>query len=51
LGKDLQTALRWGSANASAVLQKIGAQEGLLSREQLEKSVANPPAAWDITPL
>lgn len=51
LGKDLQTALRWGSVGASAVLQKIGAQEGLLTREGLEKDLANPPAAWDITPL
>ena len=44
LGKDLSEALRWGSANASAVLQKIGAQEGLLGREQLEKNLANLPA-------
>ncbi len=51
LGKDLQTALRWGSANASSVLQKIGAQGGLLSREELEKNVANPPAPWEITNL
>lgn len=51
LGKDLQTALRWGSVGASSVLQKIGAQEGLLNREGLEKDLANPPAAWDITPL
>lgn len=51
LGKDLKEALRWGSANASAVLQKIGAQAGLLSRAELEKSVANPPAPWEITAL
>src|SRR3989344_571943 len=44
LGNSLSEALRWGSANASAVLQKIGAQEGLLGREQLEKSLANLPA-------
>ena len=47
LGKDLGEALRWGSVNASAVLQKIGAQEGLLTREQLEKSLANPPAPFE----
>lgn len=51
LGKPLDEALRWGSANASAVLQEIGAQKGLLSREQLEKNVQNPPAPWAIEPL
>lgn len=51
LGKPLAEALKWGSANASAVLQKVGAQDGLLSREELEKSVANPPMPWDIAPL
>ena len=51
LGKPLDEALRWGSADASAVLQEIGAQKGLLSREQIESAVANPPAAWDIVYL
>ncbi|MDO8548178.1 MAG: carbohydrate kinase family protein [bacterium] len=51
LGKPLDEALRWGSADASSVLQAIGAQKGLLTREQLEKNVANPPATWEITPL
>lgn len=51
LGKPLDEALRWGSANASAVLQEIGAQKGLLTREQVEAALANPPAAWVITQL
>lgn len=51
LGKDLPTALLWGSVNASAVLQEIGAQKGLLSREQLEKNIAEPPAPWAVEPL
>ena len=51
LGKPLDEALRWGSANASAVLQEVGAQKGLLTREQLEAALANPPAAWEITQL
>jgi sugar/nucleoside kinase (ribokinase family) len=51
LGKPLPEALRWGSVGASAVLQKIGAQEGLLTREGLERDLAHPPAPWDITPL
>jgi len=51
LGKPLDEALRWGSADASAVLQEIGAQKGLLTREQLEQHIANPPADWTITDL
>jgi ribokinase len=51
LGKPLDEALRWGSADASAVLQEIGAQKGLLTRAQVESAVANPPAAWDIVYL
>ncbi len=51
LGKSLPDALKWGAANASAVLQEIGAQGGLLNREQLEKNVQNPPSAWEIRNL
>ncbi|MBU0661284.1 carbohydrate kinase family protein [Patescibacteria group bacterium] len=31
LKKDIETALRWGTANAGGVIQKIGAQKGLLN--------------------
>lgn len=51
LGKDLPTALMWGATNASAVLQEIGAQKGLLKREQLEHNLANPPAPFAVKPL
>ncbi|OGC87129.1 hypothetical protein A3D70_00990 [Candidatus Adlerbacteria bacterium RIFCSPHIGHO2_02_FULL_54_18] len=51
LGKDLGEALRWGSVNASAVLQEVGAQKGLLTREQLEKNLQNPPAPFVVEPL
>jgi ribokinase len=51
LGKPLEEAVRWGATNASSVLQGIGAQKGLLSREQLEKNLANPPAKFEIEPL
>ncbi|MSR70881.1 carbohydrate kinase family protein [Candidatus Kaiserbacteria bacterium] len=43
LGKDLGEALRWGAANASAVLQEIGAQKGLLTRAQLEEALSKVP--------
>ncbi len=48
LGLPLEQALLWGAANASAVLQKVGAQEGLLTRAQLEAAVANPPSPWQL---
>lgn len=48
LGKPLQEAVQWGATNASAVLQEIGAQKGLLTRAQLEDNLAHPPAPWEI---
>ncbi|MGC9602122.1 MAG: carbohydrate kinase family protein [Minisyncoccia bacterium] len=51
LGKPLNEALCWGAANAAAVIQEIGAQKGLLTREQIEHAVAHPPAAWEIVSL
>ena len=51
LGKNLQEALTWGACNASAVLQAIGAQKGLLTRAQLEKNLQSPPAPFAVTPL
>ena len=51
LGKDLGEALRWGATNASAVLQGIGAQKGLLTREELEKNLASAGAAFAVQSL
>lgn len=51
LGKPLAEALMWGSVNASAVLQEIGAQKGLLTRDQLLHNLQNPPAPWAVEPL
>lgn len=51
LGKSLSEALQWGATNASAVLQKVGAQKGLLTREELEKNVTTPPGPFDVQPL
>lgn len=38
-GLDLPTALEWGSVNSHSVVQEVGAQKGLLTREALEKSL------------
>ncbi len=46
LGKEVPEALRWGPVNSMSVVQYIGAQEGLLTREQLEKYLANAPADY-----
>ena len=48
LGQPLSEALRWGSVNASAVLQEVGAQKGLLGRAQLEEQLKNPPAEFRV---
>ena len=46
LGFDIPTALMWGPVNSMSVVQQIGAQKGLLSREELEKHLANAPADY-----
>lgn len=48
LGLDLQTALMWGAVNASSVVQKVGAQRGLLTRDQLEQKMREAPADFKV---
>lgn len=36
-GRDIQTAMTWGTINAASVIGQIGAQPGLLTKEQLEE--------------
>lgn len=43
LGKDPAEALSWGPINSMSVVQQIGAQAGLLSREELLKYLENRP--------
>ncbi|MDO8633650.1 MAG: carbohydrate kinase family protein [Candidatus Wildermuthbacteria bacterium] len=38
-GKDIQTAMTWGAANAASVIGYIGAREGLLKKDELEKKI------------
>lgn len=40
LGRDIAEAMKWGTTNAASKLQKIGAQEGLLYRKQMEGFIA-----------
>ncbi len=39
-GKDIKEAMLWGSMNSASVIQKIGAEEGLLTKEEMEKELA-----------
>ena len=42
-GKSIPEALSWGPINSMSVVQYIGAQKGLLSREKLEKHLTQAP--------
>lgn len=46
LGKSVEEALRWAPINSMSVVQKIGAQEGLLTREALERFLTVAPAEY-----
>lgn len=43
LGKTLAEALAWAGINAMAVVQQVGANVGLLTREKLEEYLKNAP--------
>jgi ribokinase len=51
LGKDPAEALAWGPINSMSVVQYIGAQEGLLTRTQLEEHLAKRPAEYVATKI
>ncbi len=51
LGKTLEEALLWGPINSMSVVQKIGAQEGLLNREQLEKLLQEAPEDYKLVQI
>jgi ribokinase len=46
LGKSVSEALSWGPINSMNVVQYIGAQEGLMSREKLEEYLNNKPESY-----
>ena len=48
LGKNLEQALLWGPINSMSVVQYVGAQKGLLTREKLEEYLKNAPADYKI---
>ncbi len=46
LGKTLTEALAWGGINSMAVVQQVGANVGLLTREKLEECLRKAPADY-----
>jgi sugar/nucleoside kinase (ribokinase family) len=46
LGKSLAEALQWGPINSMSVVQYIGAQAGLLTRDVLERYLKDAPADY-----
>lgn len=46
LGKSVPEALAWGPINSMSVVQGIGARQGLLTMEQLQKYLAEAPAQY-----
>ncbi len=46
LGCDIKTALAWGPINSMSVVQYIGAQVGLLTREKLEAFLKDAPPEY-----
>ncbi len=46
LGKSPLEALAWGPINSMSVVQEVGAQKGLLSREKLEEYLKNAPSDY-----
>lgn len=48
MGKSLQEALSWGPINSMSVVQYVGAQKGLLTKDALEKYLAEAPEDYKV---
>lgn len=48
LGLPLKEALLWGPINSMAVVQQVGAQRGLLSREKVQEYLAHAPIDYRV---
>ena len=46
MGESLETALTWAPINSMSVVQKLGAQAGLLTKPELEKYLADAPSDY-----
>lgn len=50
-GKTLEEALLWGPINSMSVVQYVGAQEGLLSKEKLEEWLSKAPSDYKVNKI
>jgi len=48
LGKSPLEAFSWGPINSMSVVQKVGAQQGLLTREKIEEYLKNAPENYKV---
>ncbi|MFA5998252.1 MAG: carbohydrate kinase family protein [Candidatus Paceibacterota bacterium] len=51
LGKSLAEALLWGPVNAMSVVQEVGAQKSLLTRNALEQYLDDAPSSYAVRTL
>lgn len=51
VGLPFEEALLWGPVNSMAVVQEVGAQKGLLTREALERFLRDAPEAYRVSEL
>ncbi len=51
LGKTMDEALTWAPINSMSVVQKMGAQAGLLHREDIQEHIAKAPEEYKVTEL
>lgn len=49
LGESMDTALTWAPINSASVVQKLGAQAGLLRREEVNQFLADAPDWYKLT--
>lgn len=49
LGESMDTALTWAPINSASVVQKLGAQAGLLNREAIEQFLVDAPEWYKLT--
>lgn len=51
LGETMETALSWAPINSMSVVQKLGAQAGLLSKSEIKQYLEKAPADYKITQM
>ena len=50
-GESMETALKWAPINSMSVVQKLGAQAGLLTKEEIETYLQTAPEGYEVTSL